>query len=202
MITQEDLQANFLPVYCNTNLRMKIFQILYKFIIYLYKCNRFSNKPSSSLIRLAVKTEAAAIKSPSTGALDGIITLYLNWKVIIIILDKYHDWYVRTLEYITVNNSNIKDEPRAAAPFCAFLQAKMTLAPLRAKSIAVSFPTPAFAPVTMTVLPCKLLVLFHTPVVTLRYSLRSSRSASEMVVVWTSRGSPRKNLASILTTET
>ena len=35
MIVQEDLQANLLPIYCNTNLQMEELQILYELIIYV-----------------------------------------------------------------------------------------------------------------------------------------------------------------------
>ena len=41
----------------------------------------------------------------------------------------------------------------ASVTLCSSRQAKMTLAPLLARSEAVSFPIPVFAPVTITVLP-------------------------------------------------
>ena len=53
--------------------------------------------------------------------------------------------------------------PFAVEALLTSLHARRTLAPLLAKSRAVSLPIPVLAPVMMTVLPSNLLGLRHTP---------------------------------------
>lgn len=54
------------------------------------------------------------------------------------------------------------------AAFLRSRHARMTRAPLFAKSIAVSLPMPVLAPVMMTVFPDSFLVLVQIPIVILR----------------------------------
>lgn len=65
--------------------------------------------------------------------------------------------------------------PLAAAALFESRQAKITLAPLLAKSIAVSLPIPVLAPVIITVFPFNRFVLVQKPVVSTKYNLMAPR---------------------------
>ena len=67
---------------------------------------------------------------------------------------------------------NLQYTPLAIKDFFRSLQAKMTRAPLWAKSIAVSFPIPVFAPVMITVLPINLFLQVQTPSVQAKYAFK------------------------------
>ena len=69
------------------------------------------------------------------------------------------------------------------------LHARITLAPLRANSKAVSFPMPVLAPVMITVFPFKVFVLLHTPSVNLRYNLRIPKETPMKSSILKRRGS-------------
>lgn len=73
-------------------------------------------------------------------------------------------------------------------------QARITRAPLLARSRAVSLPMPVLAPVITTVLPVNFLVLVQTPVVYMRYALKPPSMEKTTKPIWTSMGNEQKNV--------
>ena len=73
------------------------------------------------------------------------------------------------------------------------LHARITLAPLRAKSKAVSRPIPELAPVIMTVLPVNLFELVQTPNVIIKKALNAPKAEPIMMKICKRRDRSQKN---------
>ena len=69
----------------------------------------------------------------------------------------------------------------------------MTRAPLWAKSIAVSFPIPVFAPVMITVLPINLFLQVQTPSVQAKYAFKIAMPKTTESPIWATMCKPRNN---------
>lgn len=75
-------------------------------------------------------------------------------------------------------------KPFAMAAFLGSRHARMTRAPLFARSSAVSLPMPVFAPVMMTVFPVNFFVLVQTPVVRMRYAFMTPNTTKISNPIW------------------
>ena len=72
-----------------------------------------------------------------------------------------HQTHIKLLKHNICISSELDDSTFSHLPLSRFLQAKIILPFLLAKSRAVSNPTPVLAPVTMTVLPLSDLLLLN-----------------------------------------
>jgi len=81
--------------------------------------------------------------------------------------------------------------PLAAAAFFKSLQAIIIRAPRLAKSIAVSLPIPAFAPVMITVLPVSLFLLVQTPLTHKRYAFIAPMTQMNPIPSWDNNENPK-----------